>query len=296
MKSTPMALFAPALYLTVCAVAAGLLAYPLHFLLPAADFHGLATRAGQALLLLGLIPLGRTLGMGWKDLGIQGTAVRFARQLALGFVLGVIMLGLHIFILVLFGARVALQEKLNAGFILDQCLKGFLVGIGIGLLEEPMFRGFLLGSLARKLHPLIALLVSSAYFAALHSFRTDLRPGFDEVRWHTGLELVLDSFRHLPQMHLDMFVPLLAAGFFLGCARLAAPIAGLSYSIGIHAGWVFVLKISNPLTRINWYSPWRGLVSPYDGNIGYFSAAWTALLILPLALKIVKMRRQSRDA
>ena len=137
--------------------------------------------------------------------------------------------------------------------------------------------------------------MSALYFAALHFLRTNLRPGFEEVRWYTGIVLVLDAFSNLPQIYPDSFLALFAAGAFLGCIRVLAPASGLSYCVGIHAGWVFILKATNPLSQCNLFSPWIRLVSPFDGTLGYFSASWTAVLIVPLAIKIIRQSRSEHE-
>jgi membrane protease YdiL (CAAX protease family) len=289
MKSLPLLVLAPAAYLLVCAFASALLAYPLHFILPRSlDFQVLVFKAAQILMLLGLFPLGRRLGLGQADMGVFGPNSRLLRQAAKGFGYGVLMLGLHVLILLLLDVRELDHDKLKIARIASLSWKGALIGLAVAALEEPMFRGFLVGGLSRKTHPLNAVLISSWYFAALHFLTTSLRPGFDEVRWDTGIVLVLDAFRHLPQMYPDSFAGLFAAGAFLGCVRVLAPASGLSYCFGIHAGWVFVLKTTNPLSQCDLTSPWIRMVSPFDGTIGYFSASWTAVLVLLLAVKLLR--------
>ncbi len=295
MKSFSLA-FAPAAYLIVCAFASALLAYPLHFMLPKAlDFQALVFKLSQILMLLGLFPIARRLGLRRADMGVSGSGSQLLRQLAWGFGCGALMLGLHVLILLLLEVRIPDPNKLQIARIISLSIKGVLLGLAIALLEEPMFRGFLQGALARKIHPLNAVLMSSLYFAALHFLSTSLRPKFDEVRWDTGIALVLDAFGHLPKISPDAFLALFAAGAFLGCVRLLAPLSGLSYCIGIHGGWVFILKATNPLSECNLASPWIRLVSPFDGTIGYFSAGWTAILLVPMVIKILRQSKPSHE-
>lgn len=290
MKEAILWVAMPAVYLVACAFASALLAYPLHFIIPV-DFHSLLIRLGQGLLLLGLIPLGRHLGMGRAEVGWAGTGSLLRRQLLLGFGVGALTLGLHVAALLALDVRDILPDRLQPPQLLRWACKGLLVGIAIALIEESMFRGFLLGILSRKFQPLLAVLISAFYFAALHFVRTQMRPKGDEIHWDSGIAMAKDALAHLAQAAPDSFLALFAAGLFLGCARMVAPASGLSLSIGMHIGWIFVLRSSMPWSIPNFLSPWAGLISPFDGIIGYLSAAWTLLLTLPLAFLIA--RRQA---
>lgn len=274
----------PLAYLLVCAFSAGLLAYPLHFILPSTTkFHGLVFTSAQILLFVGLIPLGRSLGIQRAALGLSGDGWFIVRQILRGFSYGTLMLGAHMLLLILLDIRSLNPEKLQFDTLYPLLQKSIWVGFGVALTEEPLFRGFLLGALYRYSDKLSAIVIASAYFATLHFLRTDQRPVMAEVRWDTGLSLVADAFRHIAQVQWDAWLALFAAGAFLGCVRLLQPAANLGLCFGIHAGWVFIIKTSNPLSQLNTDSPWHGWVSPMDNTIGYFSAAWTTVLILWLA-------------
>ena len=284
-----MVLAAPAAYLVLCALVSALIAYPLHFILPQAlDFQTLVFKCAQLLMITGLFPLGRRLGLGWADIGVADVNSQFWRQMLRGFGYGALMLGLHVLFLWVADIREPLADKLQISRIIRLAYKGVAVGFAVALLEEPMFRGFLQASLAKRLHRGIAVLAGAGYFAGLHFLTTSLRPAYEEVRWDTGFVLVLDAFRNLPNLYPDSFLALFVAGVFLGCARLLVPRSGLSYSIGIHAGWVFILKATNPLSFCNLTSPWIRTVSPFDGTIGYLSASWTAVLVVFLVARLAR--------
>jgi membrane protease YdiL (CAAX protease family) len=207
-----------------------------------------------------------------------------------GFGWGALMLGTHVLVLVLLDVRVLNPEKLQVARIISLSCKGVLIGIAIALLEEPIFRGFLFGFLLRKTNRVNAVLVASFYFAALHFLSTDMRPEFAAVRWDTGFVIVMDAFSHLFRIQFDSFIALFVAGAFLACVRLYFANSGLSYCIGIHAGWVFIIKSTNPLTIRSIVSPWQNIVSGFDGNIGYLSASWTSVLIILLLIKMNRTR------
>jgi membrane protease YdiL (CAAX protease family) len=280
-------LAAPAIYLACCAFTSALLSYPLHFILPQAlDYQTLVFKCAEILMMLGLFPLGRCLGIGKMELGLACPSNLFLRKLARGFGYGAIMLGLHVLLLLFLETRLLDHDKIQAARIASLGYKGVLIGFSVALIEEPVFRGFLLGSLLLKTSRFNAVLISALYFAGLHFLTTDLRPGYGEVRWDTGFILVADAFHTLFSPRLDAFLALLAAGVFLACVRLLFPASGLAYCIGLHAGWVFIIKWTKPLTQYNYYSPWYYLASLFDGTIGYLSAGWTTVLIILLVIKI----------
>ena len=264
-----------------------MLAYPLHLALPATlDYQALVYKTAEILMALSLIPIGRALGMGKLDMGWVGPGRLLLRQMWRGFGWGALMLGIHVAVLVLLDVRVLNPERMQIARFISLSSKGVLIGLAVASLEEPIFRGFLLGFLLRNLHRGYAVVVASGYFAGLHFLTTDMRPEYADVRWDTGFIIVFDAFSHLFRIHLDAFIALFAAGAFLSCIRLYFPASGLSYCIGIHAGWVFVIKTTNPLTIRSIVSPLQGIVSDFDGNIGYLSAAWTSALIVILIIKI----------
>ena len=280
---------APFAYLTACAFLGALLAYPLHFLVPGSfDYQALVYKTAELLIALSLFPLGRWLGLGMADIGLLGPWKFLLRQILRGFGWGALMLGLHVLILVLLDVRVLNPERMQLARMISLSWKGILIGIGVALLEEPIFRGFLLGFLLRKTNRLYAVLVTSFYFAALHFLSTDMRPDSASAGFDTGFIIVLDAFSNLVKIHLDSFIALFVAGAFLCCVRLYFPGSGLSYCIGIHAGWVFVIKTTNPLTIRSIVTPLQPMVSDFDGNIGYFSAFWTSGLIIYLVVKLFR--------
>lgn len=283
-------LLAPPAYLGLCAFAAGLLGYPLHLILPETlvGFNTLVSRGAEILLALGLVPLGRWLGVGRPEMGMALTGELFRRRLAKGFGYGVLMLGLHTLLLIAIQVRGIDHDKLEAVRMFRLAAKGLLIGLVVSAIEEPVFRGFLLGSLAARTSRLNAVWISALYFAGLHFLDSDLRPAAGEIRWNSGVAIVLDAFAKFGNIEFNSFLALFTAGAFLACVRLTQPSGSLPLCIGIHAGWVFVIKTAKPFTWRNPYSSWGWLASNFDGFIGYLSSAWTSLLILALAWAILR--------
>jgi membrane protease YdiL (CAAX protease family) len=299
MNPTPLSLLlvAPFAYLLICACASALLAYPLHFITgDLLSFHTLVNRGASLLLALGLFPLGRWMGIKRSDLGLAAAQGQFFRQLCRGFGFGALMMGMHVILLLSLEARVVRESGLDATRIVRLAFKGLLIGVAVASIEEPVFRGFLFGSLSRKTTRTKAVVISSLYFAALHFVTTDIRPEAGEVRWNTGLIMVLDAFQHVFRAPSDSFLALFSAGAFLACVRLLAPASGLGYCIGLHAGWVFIIKTAKPLTKRAAEAHFPALVSKFDGIIGHLSTAWISVMIMLLIVGIWLKTKEDSSA
>ena len=75
---------------------------------------------------------------------------------------------------------------------------------------------------------------------------------------------------------LDSFLALAAVGVFLSLIRLKT--GSLAQCIGVHAGWVLVIKVFRKMTDLDPMSPWAFLVGNYDGTIGYLALGYVLML------------------
>lgn len=180
---------------------------------------------------------GLRLGRGW------------GKELGLGAGLGVGSLALFLVLLVGLGACGRGAEEAPLAQVL---LKALGTACAVGLLEEVLFRGFVLRSLARGLGVRQGLVWSSALYSILHFFRAKVYApvGFDP--W-IGLKTLAACFAPIarepmvladPSRWNESILPgtvgLFLVGVVLGVAALRS--GRLWVSIGLHAGWVFVLK------------------------------------------------------
>jgi membrane protease YdiL (CAAX protease family) len=120
----------------------------------------------------------------------------------------------------------------------------------------------------------VAIVASSALFASLHFLaRSKLDPA--AVQWDSGLNLLQQSFRHFahPMGMVDSFLALTAVGVLLSLARLWT--GSIALSVGLHAGWVWVMKMSVGSTHLNPDAPLAVLISPIDGFTGWLVLGWT---------------------
>lgn len=283
-KNLAAAALCPLVYLLGCAVLAAAIAYPIFTLVGGEDgrfFRTLVSRGGQVFLILGLYLVAKRLGFGAASLGFQRA---FPRQLALGFALGVLMLALHTLALLALDIRAVNADGFGGGGRLFAILaKALGIGVLVALIEETIFRGVLFAGIRRYAGTAAAIAISAFYYAALHFLRSRWTGDPSTIGWDTGFRIAADGFAHLAAMPLDSFLALFLGGLLLGCIRAAVP-RGLGYCMGIHAGWVFVIKSAKPLTYAVPEAHWSFLVGSYDGITGYLAAAWITLLVLALLL------------
>jgi membrane protease YdiL (CAAX protease family) len=272
------------------AMLSALLAYPLFRLSGSQDigfYRSLVSRGGQALILLSVYPLAKWLGLCWSDFGLKR---RFLGQWLIGFLLGSAMLGLHMIALVMLDVRIIAWEKFNPHEILPILGKSLAIGFGVALLEESIFRGALLSIIRRLSNPTMAIVVSAFYYAVLHFIGSKWTTDSGFIGWDTGFRIALDGFAHLREVAPDSFLGLFVAGLFLGSLRVVLPMS-LGLCMGIHAGWVFIIKSSKSISYINFDSSLIYLVSHYDLIIGYLSAAWLSVFVILMWIAVAVYRK-----
>lgn len=295
-RNLALATLGPFVYLIGCAVLSAAVAYPLFTLTGGDDgngFRSLVSRGGQVFLILGLYVISRGLGFTWATLGFQRA---FPRQWAMGFALGVLMLGLHGIGLIALDIRALKGGGLpESGRLLGILGKALATGVVVALLEEIIFRGVLFGAVRKLSGAAAAVVISAFYYAGLHFLRSRWDGDPAGIGWGTGFRIAADGFAHLASIPLDSFLALFAAGILLGLVRAIIP-KSLGICMGLHAGWVFVIKTLKPLTLVIPNAPWSFLVGSYDRIIGYLSAGWIGVLILIMLLAVRYGSTGRRDA
>lgn len=243
----------------------------------------LETLLGRGALLLIILAAWhgvRREGMDRRALGIPAGGCPALRALSAGFLAGVFILAVLSVCLVWLEIRQPDWASLERPWplLLRSAGKAMLTGALVAAIEEPLFRGALLGWLRRRCGAIPAVLVSAAYYAMPHFLHASLKISPDQVDWDSGLRLAGDALYHLADWgHADSFLALWLAGVFLALLRLRT---NLFCCIGVHAGWVFVLRLSRTLTDLDRDGPRADWVGGYDGMIGWFAAVWLGLVTL----------------
>ena len=279
-------------YLSLTGFLAALFSYPVFVLEGSGDvsfLRSLVSRIGQGFLLIGLYPLARCLSMRLKDVLFQW---RELRTIPKGFFIGVLLLSLHVVFLALTQIRIFVPPSVAHGVALFNLLiKSLGIGFGVAMLEEITFRGAVLGVFLKTLPRYLALSTSALFFAALHFVGSKWSGARDEIGFDAPFKIAIDGFANVIHAPFDALLALFIAGLFLAIIRVSVQ-GGLGLCIGIHAGWVFVIRLTKTWTYPNLKSEGSYWISSYDYVIGYFSSLWLGVLVIGLwlLLKISKNR------
>ena len=153
------------------------------------------------------------------------------------------------------------------GDVVSELLKIIIGMLLIGVIEEILFRGYILTALRKSLGAVPAILLSSVLFAAVHF----IKPASPEItdRWYSGFLLFSNLFAKAG----DTFWPEVCTLFCMGTvlATLSHWTRSVYICIGLHAGWVWIMMLFRLFTenqgRLVWlYGPgeWisKGWVGP----------------------------------
>jgi uncharacterized protein len=150
--------------------------------------------------------------------------------------------------MVLLGAVMSITDvftpyfRLSLSRSVSRIASALASGVAVGFIEEVFFRGILFLGLLRHGHPARAYLFANIYYSALHF----VKPGEDYFL--QGVD-IFAGFRHLP-LTLEPFtnaaiLPGIFGLFLIGVVFSYALVrtGNLYLSIGLHAGWIFSLKV-----------------------------------------------------
>ena len=212
-----------------------------------------------------------------KGLGYNLPRPAFLKDILHGWLSGFGILVLLSLVLWVLGVRIAKPPVEELAFLVFKTtLVALIGGLLIGFIEETFFRGGLFGSIRKHHSFTVTLLLSSLFYAGLH-FIKPLPPAADQPYvWYSGLEILSGAFTQLGEWRtFDSFLALFGLGAFFALVRERT--GNIAYCIGLHAGFVFVIKVFRKFTMVDEGSDLAFLVGHYDGMIGYLSA--TGMLI-----------------
>ena len=244
-----------------------------------APFHRYLDRSFLILALAGIWPLLNALGAkSVRDMGITppyGNSRKFSGGLALGFFSLAVVAG----IAVAFGGRVFAQN-LTAHKIVGTVFSAIVTAAIVATLEEILFRGGIFGGLRRVIYWPFALAVSSVIYALVHFLKPAEFTG--AIAWNSGLALLPQILAGFADFHalIPGFFNLTLAGILLGLAYQRT--GNLYFSIGLHAGWIFWLKIYGAFTAD------APSAAVWFWGTGKMIDGWLAFLVLAGTLFIFK--------
>ena len=247
-------------------------------------FHRYVDRCFQIIALAGLWPVMRALGAtSRREIGLISPVGQF-HNFGCGLLLGVASLaGVAAVSLAGHGRDVA--QHLSAAKIIGTLAGAAASAMAVALLEEILFRGGVFGGLRRVVHWTNALVISGVIYALVHFLKGPQITG--PIRWNSGLmalQSMLAGFGNLHQLFPE-FLSLTVAGILLALAYQRT--GNLYFSIGLHAGWVFCLKIFGGLTVAQQTAPsWASKPPPamwFYGS-GKLIDGWLAFLVMIIFL------------
>ncbi|MBA3883382.1 MAG: CPBP family intramembrane metalloprotease, partial [Chthoniobacterales bacterium] len=210
----------------------------------------------RSVLIMALLlawPLFRWLNItGWRELGLVPNPRPF-RDAGGGFLISAVPL-IAFAILLLILHMYSVRRFISPGDLANRTLSAAVVPF----LEEPVFRGLLLGILLRRSAAPIAMFLTSSVFSILHFLKTS-EQSTDVVTWVSGFDSIANSFAQFrePMLVLAGFTTLFLVGWILAEARIRT--RSLWAPIGLHAGWIFASAIFSKIARQEVEAlPWLG--------------------------------------
>lgn len=246
--------------------------------------HKFIGRGGMLLALFALWPFLKALNLADKQsLGYALPAREFRFTLLMGFAVGVLILACLSLALLWLDIRVPHLGG-EAPPLLKIVAQGLLGGLAVGFIEETFFRGAMFSAIRnRGGGAAIATVLPSLLFAALHFIKPQPLPPDAGVTLDTCLASLGSAFPALFRMeNLDSFAALFLVGVFLAIVRNRT--GHIAWCIGLHAGWVLVIRVTHKYSHLDPGSSFYRLVGDYDGVTGWLAAGWIGLLAVMVAL------------
>jgi membrane protease YdiL (CAAX protease family) len=243
-------------------------------------------RVFSRLMLLGMIA-----GFAWlvmrryhdrrELLGFNRPLPQFLRRMMTGWLAGLALMVLAVAPLVLLDLR-EWNERFPVALAgwLALALKGLGTGLVVALIEETLFRGAMQGAMQRLGATPWALIAVPLLYSAVHFLGQTASVPDDEVNAWSGfvvLQGLFSSFAE-PLRMIDAFVALFFVGLLLALVRRRW--GDLAGCIGLHAGFVAVIAVFRRISTPAPDNSWSFLVGPFDGLLGLWIAAITAVTCL----------------
>jgi membrane protease YdiL (CAAX protease family) len=229
-----------------------------HRILPSLAEYDFESYFHRALLLAAVVllwPLLRALRVQtWRDLGLEKNPAAGADTVA-GFLIAALPLlccGASLIVIHLYSLRHA--------FLWRKMPEVIFAATIVPMLEELLFRGFILGVLRRSFSRLSALVLTSALFSVIHFLKApEMTTPNESVNWSSGFISIAHSFWQFgdPLLLAGGFLTLFVIGCILADARFRT--RSLWLAIGLHAGWIFANgAFSKAAHRTALALPWIG--------------------------------------
>jgi membrane protease YdiL (CAAX protease family) len=276
------------------------LAYPVYEItstFAAWQFHRVAARVAMLVLIAELVWLCRHLNLRSKaDFGYGLPWRRFLRVSLVWGVIGAASAAAGAWFLMSTHLRIVRPDFVPTLWNLARIvLLGMSSGIVVALLEETVVRGAMHTAIERESGPWAAALITAPLYAVLHFF-AKARIAPEDVGWGSGFDLLLHSFSPLsqPALVFDAFLSWLIVGLILSLTRILT--GNIVVAIGLHAGWVLVLRMLQEGTTTGTAPAYSFWVGRFDGLLGLWLVPWGLCIAAALWLTRLYWVPPSRSA
>lgn len=206
------------------------------------------------------------------------------KEFWLGAASGVLTLIILIGITLYTGARRLDISSLIAGKFIFTAAKAVMTALVVALIEEIFFRGFILQAFLKDLKKIWAVTITSFFFSIVHFTQIAGHPSFAKFDLLAGFKTLGLMFAPLGDLSavIPGFIGLFIVGFILAYCCIWT--RGLYFSIGLHAGWIFIIKTDSLFVLLNQGQKYSfyGTEKMVDGML-----SWIILLGLLCILKVV---------
>ena len=280
------------LFIILAFLVGTVLAYPLKLLLDPALELAYRKYLTYATLISGLIISGIYLQLynllSFNAFGYSGKISKFIKGMFNGFIYGLtIMLLIEIVLFFLGIHEIDKTRSYSIESISLLLAKAIIVGLLIATIEESIFRGALFTGLYKQTGAVIATLFSSLVYAAVHFIRYKDLPDETDIGLFTGLTMLPHAFRRYYEWYIvDYFLTLFIFGVLLALLRLKHK--SIAACIGVHAGIVMLIKVSDYATNRTYGGTYDYLVSQYNATFGWVSFIVIFLFALFYFVKLIK--------
>ena len=242
-------------------------------------FHRVADRLGMITLGVGFVLVARRLRLADRNsLGFGLPPRQFLREAGIAFAIGVLLMSLIIAVMLALHLRL-----LRPGVVLSAATfgkiaaQGLLRAVAVVLIEETYLRGAMWTGISRESGALTATVITSLIYALTH-FVSKYHIPADQLGWHSGIDMLAGSFGAFarPLEVADAYICLFAVGVVLATVRMRT--GNIAASLGLHAGFVWVITFVRETSVADLSNPLHALLSHFDGVVGWLVCAWTVLV------------------
>ncbi len=268
-----------AVYLGGAVTAASVLAWLLDGMLDYA-YAKIMSRSLLLFAAIGLIPMWRAANLNTATIGLRPFNLR---HLLLSYPVGIVLVLPLMLVFMVTGYRVVDDRVVYLSVeFLQLCAVALLSGVLVGIFEETLFRGVFFSALRRSSSFVWAATFVSLLYAGVHFLRSE-GGGVLDPAWYSGYTLVLQAFAGFsePGQWWDSFIALFLLGVLFCWIREHLT---LWWCIGLHAAWVFAIRLFKELTVRDVANPYDVLVGSYDNFVGILVALWLIFLFVLIAL------------